>query len=59
MMVRQMCGVMLINRKTSEELGHRIGIGNVADVIRIGRLRWFGHVNRKEDNDWVKACQDF
>ena len=57
MMVRQMCGVTLKDRKSSEELRHRIGIENVADVIRRGRLRWFGHVERKEDNDWVKACQ--
>ena len=21
------------------------------------RLRWFGHVERKDDDDWVKACQ--
>ena len=20
------------------------------------KLRWFGHVMRKEDNDWVKLC---
>ena len=20
------------------------------------RLRWFGHVERKDDNDWVKHC---
>ena len=20
------------------------------------RLRWFGHVERKDDNDWVKCC---
>ena len=55
--MRQMCGVTLKDRKSSEELRHRIGIENVADVIRRGRLRWFGHVERKEDNDWVKACQ--
>ena len=21
-----------------------------------GRLRWFGHVERKEENNWVKKC---
>ena len=25
--------------------------------MRRGRLRWFGHVERKDDTDWVKACQ--
>ena len=22
-----------------------------------GRLRWFGHVERMEDNNWVKRCR--
>ena len=26
------------------------------DVIRRGRLRWYGHVMRKQDEDWVKKC---
>jgi len=30
---------------------------SVIEVIRRGRLRWFGHVERKSDDDWVKACQ--
>jgi hypothetical protein len=29
----------------------------VTEVVRRGRLRWFGHVERKDGNDWVKACQ--
>ena len=31
----------------------------MTEVIRRGRLRWFGHVERKEDDDWVKASQKF
>ena len=23
-----------------------------------GRLRWFGHVERKDKEDWVSACRD-
>jgi len=57
MMVRHMCGVTLKNRKSSEELRNKLGVENISDVIRRGRLRWFGHVERKEDSDWVKACQ--
>jgi len=22
-------------------------------------LRWYGHVLRKEDNDWVKKCMEY
>jgi len=25
-------------------------------MIKKTRLRWFGHVERKDDNDWVKCC---
>ena len=25
-------------------------------MIKKSRLRWFGHVERKDDNDWVKCC---
>ena len=25
--------------------------------MRRGRLRWFGHVERKEVDDWVSACR--
>ena len=25
-------------------------------MVKKSRLRWFGHVERKDDNDWVKRC---
>ena len=56
MMVRHICGVTLMDRFSSEELRRRLGIDSVTEVVRRGRLRWFGHVERKDDNDWVKAC---
>ena len=36
--------------------GVRESMGNekVSDVMRYSRLRWMGHVLRKEGNDWVK-----
>ena len=27
--------------------------------IRSGRLRWYGHVMRKGDEDWVKKCMEY
>ena len=51
-----MCGVTLKDKKSSKELRQWLGIDSVSDVIR-SRLRWVGHVERKEDDDWVKACQ--
>ena len=57
MMVRWMCGVSLKDRKRSEDLYNLLGINCVADVVRRGRLRWFGHLERKSVDDWVSACR--
>ena len=27
--------------------------------MRRSRLRWFGHVVKKDDQQWVKKCMDF
>ena len=32
------------------------GVESVAEVVRRGRLRWFGHMERKRGDDWVSAC---
>ena len=40
-------GVSLKDRKRSEDLYNLLGINCVADVVRRGRLRWFGHLERK------------
>ena len=54
--IRWMCGVKLNERKKSEELGELLGLEPVSLMIIKSRLRWFGHVERKDDNDWVKRC---
>jgi len=28
-------------------------------VVQQHRLRWYGHVLRKDENDWVKKCMDY
>jgi len=28
-------------------------------VLQQNRLRWYGHVVQKEDNDWVKKCMEY
>ena len=40
------------------ELRRRLGIEGVVKVMRRGRLRWFGHVERKEVDDWVSAWRN-
>ena len=57
MMVRWTCGVSLKDRRRSEDLFNLLGIKCVADVVKRGKLRWFGHLERKSVDDWVSACR--
>ena len=58
MMVRWVCGVSLKDRKRSEDLYSLLGIQSMAKVVRNGRLRWFGIVERKNGDDWVSTCRN-
>ena len=48
----------LKDKRSSEELRRGLGIVGVDRVVRRGRLRWFGHVERKEAGDWVSKCRN-
>ena len=41
---------------SSSKLRSAVGVEAIGDVIRRRRLRWYGHVQRKGDADWVKGC---
>ena len=56
-MVRWMCGVKLKDRLQSKEL-RGLGIDDIAFVLQQNRLRWYGHVLRKDD-DWLKKCMEY
>jgi len=43
----------------SKELRERLGIDDIALVLQQNRLRWYGHVLRKDDDDWVKKCMEY
>lgn len=57
MMIRWMCGVSLRDRCEMKELRKRLGVVGVSDVVKNGRLAWFGHVERKDEEDWVNKCR--
>ena len=57
-MVRWMCGVSLKDRKRSVDLYSLLGVQSVDEVVRRGKLRWFGHVECKSGDDWVSACRN-
>jgi len=54
--VRWICAVKLKDRVPSKGLRERLGLDDIILVLQQNRLRWYGHVVRKEDNDWVKKC---
>ena len=58
-MIRWMCGVSMKDRWTSVELRKLFGVQPITTFIRSGRLRWYGLVMRKRDEDWVKKCMEF
>ena len=58
-MVRWMCGVKLKGRLPSKELRERLGVDDIALVLQQNRLRWYGLVLRKDDDDWVKKCMEY
>ena len=58
-MWRWMYGIKLKDRFLSKKLRERLGIDDIALVLQQNRLRWYGHVLRKEDDDWVKKCMEY
>ena len=39
-------------KKASAELRDRMGLEAIGSVLKRNRLRWFGHVERKDKEDW-------
>ena len=58
-MVRWMCGVKLKDGLPSKELRERLGVDDTASILQQNRLCSYGHVLRKEDDDWVKKCTEY
>jgi len=58
-MVRWMYNVKVKDIVPSKELRERPGIDDIILILQQNRSRWYGHVLRKEDNDWVKKCMEY
>ena len=58
-MVRWMGGLKLQDRVPSKELRGRLELEDIISVLQRNRLLWYGHLLRKEDNDWVKKCMEY
>jgi hypothetical protein len=53
-MLRLMSGVTRQDRIRNEYVRSSLGVDNVCDKLAVNRLRWFGHVVRKDEGDVVK-----
>jgi len=58
-LVRWMCCIKLQDRIPSKGLRDRLGLDDIISVLQWNRLQWYGHVFRKQDNDWVKKCMEY
>ena len=57
-MVRWMCGLTLRDKCAMKRLRERLGKVSVMDMVRKGRLVWFGHLERKDTSDCVSDCRN-
>ena len=52
-----MCGSSAGDNSSSAGLRTKLGITPITELVSRGRLRWFGHVSRKDDSDWLRRVQ--
>ena len=53
-MLRWMAGMSLSERKSNEWVRSMLAIDDIGEVMRRNRLRWFGHVERRDELCWIK-----
>ena len=56
-MLRWMTGVSLSERKSNECVRSMLVIDDIAEVMQQNRLRWFGHVERRDELCWLKRIE--
>ena len=57
-MLRWILGVSLMERIESDEIRKRVGICKITDKARESRLRWYGHVRRRDDDSLIRKAFD-
>ena len=55
-MIRKMC--RLRDGIPVDTTRQEMGVMTISDAIKLGRLRWFGHVKRSDEGNWVRKCMD-
>ena len=57
-MLRWILGVSLKERIRNEEIRKRCGVIDVVEKMREARLRWFGHIWRRDGSDAIKRVME-
>ena len=59
-MVRMMCGVKWRDRRNSKQLMQMVGLEeDIVTVVRRSRLRWYGHVLRRDAHVGIRRVLEF
>ena len=57
-MLRRICGVAYEDGISNKEVRELAGVESTKIVLQKHRLRWFGHVERREESEIIKMCRD-
>ena len=59
-MIRAMCGVILIEKRSSQELINLLGLEKTLDgLASANEMRWYGRILRRGYDDVLKKMLDF
>lgn len=56
-MLRWLCGHTRLDKVRNEVVRSKVGVTNIKDKMREVRLRWFGHVQRRQLTALVRRCE--
>ena len=57
-MLRWSAGLTLLDRQRNEDVRSRFGVAPIAEKMRESRLRWYGHVLRREPDSVARRAHE-
>ena len=57
-MLRWILGVLHREKKRNEEIRKKCGVANIMGKMREARLRWFGHMMRRDEEEAVSIVRE-
>ena len=58
-MVRNMCGVKLMDKKSTKDLMQMLDLNETMDqLVKANSVRWYGHVLKKDKNNFLRMALD-